>query len=599
MNDNAFIVKERTIAANDRFRLLWRLLSAMKLFNRLLPLSLVLLLGGHIVPQVYLWIIGQLSSCDGLPCTVPYPRYVTGTLEISLKLLSVILAFNVVVQLLSWLVFELSAQWSVVELHDRMMQKISAVRTTYFDEHPSGRILNRLVRDFDLLSQHVVIRFSDTVYYLLSIVIAVILAWLVQPLILVLTVPILGLVLYIQWEIALMNERVISERSAALSSVLHRETDVIEGGRVFALYDALPALVGRLCRAVDRYVHFHLWQIELERYGRSMTGVLRVVFTGAVLIVTVFSLKTGRMSEALALVLLSQLPPLQNKFSGLAWAWLNTIQSFATVRRIFEYVDLDSEESTERETKQLDQRKTAQNETKLLAGDLVFEHYSMSYRPHLPRILNDVSMRLPYGKRIALLGRTGSGKTSLVQALFRMVYVQEGDIKIGDQSIFAIAIPKLREHFVVVPQEPYLFAGTLRVNLDYESIHPDALLEQTLTRVGLALDLELVLLEGGENLSVGERQLLCLARALLVEAPYVIMDEPTSSVDSITDQKMQRIIREEFSGRTIITIAHRLETVRDNDWVIELAQGRVLYQGPAAPYFLEQNFIEQTNQKFD
>ena len=163
-----------------------------------------------------------------------------------------------------------------------------------------------------------------------------------------------------------------------------------------------------------------------------------------------------------------------------------------------------------------------------------------------------------------------------------MVHHRRGDIRIGDSSIFDMEINCLRAHFGVVPQDPYLFAGTIRFNLQGDLDASDDALRDVLRRVGLSVNLDATVLEGGKDYSVGERQLLCIARVLLLDKQFVLMDEPTSSLDRKTDDLIQRLLKTELASRTVITIAHRLESLENYDLVIEMADGRLVQQGPPA-----------------
>jgi ABC-type multidrug transport system fused ATPase/permease subunit len=206
----------------------------------------------------------------------------------------------------------------------------------------------------------------------------------------------------------------------------------------------------------------------------------------------------------------------------------------------------------------------------------------MSYRPHTPVILKELSVTIRNGSKVGLVGRTGAGKSSFVQSLFRMVHVHGGDIRFGEASLLQMPIDQARALVAVVPQDPYLFEGTIRSNIDRLSECSNEVLQEALRKVQLSVDLDKAVLEGGSNLSLGERQLLCLARVIISKRPIVVMDEPTSGVDTITDAIIQSVLRTALHDRTIITIAHRLETLARMDRIIELHDGAIIRDGKPA-----------------
>ncbi|WP_274602145.1 ATP-binding cassette domain-containing protein [Vibrio sp. S9_S30] len=198
----------------------------------------------------------------------------------------------------------------------------------------------------------------------------------------------------------------------------------------------------------------------------------------------------------------------------------------------------------------------------------------MSYRKDSAPILENLSLTIPLGKHVGIVGRTGSGKSSLIQSLLRMVYVNSGDIKIAGRSIYDYDTENYRQLFGVVPQDPYLFKGSVRFNLtgSNEAI-VDSKLQTILNKLGLSVDLDEQVQEGGKNLSLGQRQLMSLGRILASNRQIIILDEPTSSIDIHSDTQIQRIIKEEFVGCTVITVAHRTGTLKDADMIFEIDNG--------------------------
>ncbi|KAK8763221.1 hypothetical protein V5799_034170 [Amblyomma americanum] len=216
-------------------------------------------------------------------------------------------------------------------------------------------------------------------------------------------------------------------------------------------------------------------------------------------------------------------------------------------------------------------------------GKVEFQNYSASYRPGvLPNVLNDITFTVKPQEKIGVVGRTGAGKSSIVLALLRMLDASQGRILIDGVDIREVPLPKLRRSITVIPQDPSLVRGTLRVNLDPGNTYSDEKIWWTLEKVHLASIVSehprRLLLEthdGGSNLSVGQRQLVCLARALLRDTRILLLDEATSQMDGDTDRLIQATLRDAFAQCTLFTIAHRINTVLDYDRILVLEDGRV------------------------
>lgn len=217
-------------------------------------------------------------------------------------------------------------------------------------------------------------------------------------------------------------------------------------------------------------------------------------------------------------------------------------------------------------------------------GDLVFDNVSLRYRPSLPLSLDNLSFTITHGQRCAVVGRTGAGKSTLTTALFRLVEIESGTISLDGVDLSTLGLSDVRGRrngMFILPQDPAVFAGTIRTNLDpFDSLSDEDIMEalQLVKFPGyprgkslLAQSVE----EGGANYSAGEKQLLCLARAFLVNPRLLVLDEATSSVDGATDEFVQQVLRTQFPNTTLLTIAHRLNTIIDYDVVIVMDKGKV------------------------
>ncbi|TMW62207.1 hypothetical protein Poli38472_009700 [Pythium oligandrum] len=231
-------------------------------------------------------------------------------------------------------------------------------------------------------------------------------------------------------------------------------------------------------------------------------------------------------------------------------------------------------------------------------GSIRFDNLCLKYRPELPLVLRGVSMDIAGGEKVGICGRTGAGKSSLMIALFRITEFESGSLFIDGVDISQLKLRELRRSLAIIPQDPVLFSGSLRENLDPYGDYSDEAIWNVLKQVHLAdavtkwgAGLEFIVSERGDNLSVGQRQLVCIGRALLKDSKIVVLDEATANVDSATDNLIQATIKETFRHKTVLIIAHRINTIMHCDKIAVMDAGKVAEFGSPAELLRQSDSI--------
>lgn len=580
MEQKNFVTVEEVSAAQNNIKTLARFAFSLTLLRKLLVPTLLMIFFAAAIPPYFLWFLGEMLSCYGeTGCVVTHHFMETEMIvPATTSTLLLLMLFAMFCRISAWMLFELSGQWSTQALQASMMSSISGVRTTFFDENPSGRLINRLLGDYGMLRLEGVMSYGDTANGLIEVLCVGMLIMVANPVAGLLIIPVMLLYVALQSQLAPMMSHAREIRAVKIGETLHRETDLIEGRTIFTLYGKQTNLLERIYRAFGDSLNIQLFYCRLMSWGMLWMGLISAAYAITVYSFLVYGIHTGLVTTTLAAVVITAVFNLNSLFFNLAWDMSFLGETASHARRAFFMIDLPHE--TKDESRVLAVNAKTQNAH--LQGDIVFDQYAMSYRPELPRILDGLSLTIPAGKKVGIIGRTGAGKSSLMQSLFRMVYHQAGDIRIGGQSIFSVDVNCLRSHFGVVPQDPYLFMGTVRFNLKGDLDVSDADLKAALQTVGLDVDLDATVLEGGKDYSVGERQLLCIARLILMGKQYILMDEPTSALDRKTDETIQRLMRTVLADKTVIMIAHRLESLERYDLILEMSDGRLLRQGSPA-----------------
>ncbi|XP_059180053.1 ATP-binding cassette sub-family C member 3 isoform X2 [Centropristis striata] len=459
------------------------------------------------------------------------------------------------------------------KLHFNLLTNKFHTPQSFFDTTPIGRIINRFSKDIYIIDEALpstVLMFLGTFFVSLSTMIVIISS---TPIFAVVIAPLTFIYIFVQRFYVATSRQLKRLESVSRSPIYSHFSETITGSSVIRAYGRHSAFVLMSDMKVDENQKSYYPGIVSNRW----LGV-RIEFIGncIVLFAAMFAV-TGKDNLNPGLVGLSVSYALQVTMS-LNWMVRMTSDlesNIVAVERVKEYSETKTEAPWEVEDKKPPPEWP-------MEGNVKFHDYSVRYREGLDLVLKNLTLNVKGGEKIGIVGRTGAGKSSMTLCLFRLLEAAAGEITIDEVKISEIGLHDLRSKLTIIPQEPVLFAGTLKMNLDPFEKYSDEEVWRALEHSHLhkfvsnqPAKLELECSEGGENLSVGQRQLVCLARALLRKTRILILDEATAAIDLETDDLIQSTIRTQFEDCTVFTIAHRLNTIMDYTRVLVLDKGQI------------------------
>ena len=486
-------------------------------------------------------------------------------------------------------------------LFDSLLDRIIHAPMRFFDTTPVGRILNRFGKDVSTIDMQIARNGGFLIECITGVIASTIVISVITPQFLVVAVGISFLYVLIGLFYLRISRELKRLNSVSRSPIYSHFTESLVGVTTIRAYGVEEQFMRSVYEKIDSFVapFYFLWMSNRWLYARiEFTGAFVTLFTGVFLILNLDHIDAGMAGISLFYA--------RQFLEFIYWfirQYTNVEMNLNSVERVQEYLELEQEpsDSVDNYHPPAAWPTTAAIEVK----DLVIR-----YAPELDPVLHGVSFATKGHEKIGIVGRTGSGKSTMALSFFRFLEASSGSISIDGIDIAKLGIHDLRTQLTIIPQDAILFSGTIRSNIDPFNEHTDAEVWETLDRAHLtkssdrlkhlggrstpvsatgsetAVDgdkkvssitsLNQQVSDGGNNFSQGQRQLLCLARALLKNSKLIIMDEATASVDFETDSKIQTTIREEFTNSTLLCIAHRLRTIIDYDRVLVLDQGRVV-----------------------
>ena len=508
------------------------------------------------------------------------------------------------------------------KLHDKLLKAVTRARLQFFDTTPLGQLMNRFSKDIEAVDQDVSPVAVGVLGCLASLISIVVLICVITPGFLIAGF----FISLIYWAIGafyIRSSRDLKRLESVQRSPIYQQFgETLSGVVTIRAYGDERRFIRDNQHRVDTHNRpfIYLWATNRWLALRvDFAGALVTFFAGVFVIQSIGTIDAGSAGLSLTYAIM-----FTENILWLVRLYSANEQNMNSVERVKEYMEVEQEAQAIVE----DQRPPKNWPSK---GAIQFINYSTRYRADLEPVLRELTFSIQPGERVGIVGRTGAGKSSLTLALFRGLEAYEGRIMVDDIDIGSIGLQDLREAITIVPQDPTLFTGTIRSNLDPFTLFTDEEIFVTLRRVqligspigassvptpaiptiltppdspqdnlenGVGEDLgrritntssentnpfhnlQTAVAESGSNLSQGQRQLLCLARALLKNPKVLIMDEATASIDYATDAKIQHTLGE-VKDSTIVTIAHRLQTIIDYDKVLVLDKGKLIeYDSP-------------------
>nr|XP_054316063.1 ATP-binding cassette sub-family C member 3 isoform X1 [Pongo pygmaeus] len=465
-------------------------------------------------------------------------------------------------------------------LHQALLHNKIRSPQSFFDTTPSGRILNRFSKDIYVIDEvlaPVILMLLNSFFNAISTLVVIVAS---TPLFAVVILPLAVLYTLVQRFYAATSRQLKRLESVSRSPIYSHFSETVTGASVIRAYNRsrdFEVISDTKVDANQRSCYPYIISNRWLSIGVEFVGNCVVLFAALFAVI-------GRSSLNPGLVGLSVSYSLQVTFA-LNWMirMMSDLESnIVAVERVKEYSKTVTEAPWVVEGSRPPEGWPPR-------GEVEFRNYSVRYRPGLDLVLRDLSLHVHGGEKVGIVGRTGAGKSSMTLCLFRILEAAKGEIRIDGLNVADIGLHDLRSQLTIIPQDPILFSGTLRMNLDPSGSYSEEDIWQALELSHLhtfvssqPAGLDFQCSEGGENLSVGQRQLVCLARALLRKSRILVLDEATAAIDLETDNLIQTTIRTQFDTCTVLTIAHRLNTIMDYSRVLVLDKGVVAeFDSPA------------------
>ncbi|QLQ77932.1 hypothetical protein HG537_0A01790 [Torulaspora globosa] len=475
------------------------------------------------------------------------------------------------------------------KIFKQLLKRVMHAKLRFFDATPIGRIMNRFSKDMEAADQELTPFIEGAFYSLVSCVSTVVLITFITPQFLSVAILVAILYYFVGYFYLTGSRELKRLESISRSPIYQHFSETLVGVTTIRAFGDESRFMRENLQKIDENnkPFFYLWVANRWLSFRiDLIGALVVFGSGIFILLNIDHMDSGKAGISLTYAITFT--------EGALWLvrlYSNVEMNMNSVERLKEYMEVDQEP--------YDQSVLIPAPEWPQHGRIEVNDVSLRYAPNLPKVIKNVSFTVDPKAKVGIVGRTGAGKSTIITALFRFLDPETGNIKIDNIDITSVDLQRLRRSITIIPQDPTLFTGTVKSNLDPYCEYSDQQIFEALKRVNLVTQEELdrstegesssissenvnkflnlysEISEGGGNISQGQRQLVCLARSLLRCPKVILLDEATASIDYASDAKIQQTIRKEFSGSTILTIAHRLRSVIDYDKILVMDAGEV------------------------
>lgn len=461
--------------------------------------------------------------------------------------------------------------------HNKAFKGVLRAALRFFEKTPSASILNRFSRDQSFIDQHLpeslrrlLSHGAEVITTLAFVVVFLPILFLILPLILFVNIR-------LQWINLVLSRELRALEAVAEAPKIDAFREILSGLLIIRGFAKEAVFEKRFTDRLKKNLIVSDFALKLRCWYQFQVTILSAIFNLCIALASIYAVAKGHASATTVGLIVTYSIFFTWAIPNIFYFVGETQANITALERLTDYENLKPEGSI-----QVCVQSSESNYLSSNLGTVEFQNVNVRYDADLPLSLHNISFKVNKGERFGIIGKTGSGKSTILKALLRLIEVESGEIKIGEVPISILDIESIRAKCSWIPQNPLLFAGSLRANLDPFTNYSDNEIFNAVAKLGLDQWLKTLpgvlnfaIFENGQNISLGQRQLLCFARALLFNSPLILVDEATSNLDPQSQNLIHSAIRS-MSDKTIIIVAHRPSMIQECDRLIELSQGRII-----------------------